>query len=45
MRGEATELVVPHWNFQTDEAGRWGFRIELTVDTSAAQARQLGRAA
>ncbi len=45
MPGAATELVVPHWNFQTDEAGRWGFRIELTVDTSAAQARQLGRAA
>ena len=45
VRGAATELIVPHWNFQADEAGRWEFRIELTVDTSAAQARQLGRAA
>ena len=45
VRGAATELIVPHWNFQADEDGRWEFRVELTVDTSAAQARQLGRAA
>jgi len=45
VRGAATELVVPHWTFQADDAGRWDFRIELTVDTSAAQARQLGRLA
>jgi alpha-amylase len=45
VRGATTQLVVPHWTFQADEAGRWEFRIELTVDTCAAQARQLGRRA
>jgi len=45
VRGAATELLVPHWTFQADDAGRWEFKIELTVDTSAAQARQLGRLA
>jgi hypothetical protein len=45
VRGAATQLVVPHWTFQADDEGRWGFRVELTVDTSAAQARQLGQLA
>ena len=45
LRGAATELVVPHWTFQADDAGEWNFRIELTVDTSAAQARKLGQLA
>ena len=43
LRGPTTQLVVPHWTFEADERGRWEFRIELTVDTSAAQARQLGQ--
>jgi len=43
LQGPTTQLVVPHWTFEADERGRWEFRIELTVDTSAAQARQLGQ--
>ena len=43
--GATTQLVVPHWTFEADEAGRWEFRVELTIDTSAAQARKLGRQA
>ena len=45
VRGAATDLVVPHWTFQADDTGQWTFRIELTVDTSAVQARQLGQLA
>ena len=45
VRGVATDLVVPHWTFQADDTGQWAFRVELTVDTSAVQARQLGQLA
>ena len=45
VRGGTTQLVVPHWTFEADEAGRWEFRVELSIDTSAAQARKLGRQA
>ncbi|MCA9077025.1 MAG: DUF1926 domain-containing protein [Planctomycetaceae bacterium] len=33
--------VIPHWEFTPDESGRWSVTIKLTLDTSAAQARQL----
>lgn len=37
--------VVPHWEFLADDDGCWNVKILLTVDTSAAQARQLREAA
>ena len=37
--------VIPHWELQADENGRWSVRISLNIDTSAAQARQLREAA
>ncbi|MCA9109127.1 MAG: DUF1926 domain-containing protein [Planctomycetaceae bacterium] len=33
--------VIPHWEFVPDESGCWEVTIKLTLDTSAAQARQL----
>jgi alpha-amylase len=36
--------VVPHWEVVADDSGSWRVSIELTVDTSAAQARQLAAA-
>ena len=33
--------VVPHWEFIADESGQWSVRIDLSIDTSAAQAKQL----
>lgn len=33
--------VIPHWEFVADAAGRWSVRIDLSVDTSAVQARAL----
>ncbi len=36
--------VVPHWEFTADKSGRWSVTIKLTLDTSAAQARQLATA-
>jgi len=33
--------VVPHWHFVADAAGRWQVRIQVTLDTSIAQARKL----
>jgi 4-alpha-glucanotransferase len=36
--------VIPHWEFQADDSGRWSVRIDLSIDTSAAQARQLAEA-
>ncbi len=41
IRGTSTELVIPRWEFRADEKGEWLFQVQLTVDTSAAQARQL----
>lgn len=40
-----SSVVVPHWKFTADASGRWQVRIQLTVDTSLAQARQLGQLA
>ncbi len=37
--------VVPHWNFTADASGRWQVRIQLTADTSIAQARKLAQMA
>ena len=34
-------MVFPHWHITADETGRWGVTIRLSLDTSAAQARQL----
>ncbi|MBX3442663.1 MAG: DUF1926 domain-containing protein [Planctomyces sp.] len=38
-------VVVPHWEFTADESGTWSVRIDLALDTSAAQARQLAASA
>jgi hypothetical protein len=38
-------VVVPRWSITADESGRWSVTIQLTLDTSAAQARQLADAA
>tara|TARA_B100000029_G_scaffold283223_1_gene277110 strand:- start:759 stop:1094 length:336 start_codon:yes stop_codon:yes gene_type:complete len=40
--GVSYSLVVPHWHVTADEEGRWSFCVNLSVDTSAAQARTLG---
>lgn len=37
--------VVPHWEFEVPEDGKWTVELKLSVDTSAAQARQLAEAA
>jgi alpha-amylase len=36
--------VIPHWEFVGDASGKWSVRIDLSVDTSAAQARALAAA-
>ncbi len=41
VRGPSTDLVIPRWEFQADENGEWSFQVQLSIDTSAAQARQL----
>jgi alpha-amylase len=33
--------VTPHWEFMADEHGQWGVTLDLSVDTSMAQARSL----
>jgi alpha-amylase len=33
--------VVPHWHVRGDEQGRWEIAIQLKLDTSRAEARQL----
>jgi alpha-amylase len=33
--------VTPHWQFQAPADGRWTVMLTLSLDTSAAQARQL----
>ena len=40
-----SSTVVPHWHFTGDHSGRWQVRIQLTADTSIAQARQLAEMA
>lgn len=37
--------VVPHWQITADAEGRWSTQIQLSVDSSAAQAKQLAEAA
>ncbi len=37
--------VVPHWQFTANESGTWQVRIQLTADTSIAQARKLSEMA
>lgn len=37
--------VVPHWRFTANESGTWQVRIQLTADTSIAQARKLSEMA
>jgi hypothetical protein len=32
---------MPHWEFLGPEDGKWCVQINLTLDTSAAQAKQL----
>lgn len=39
-----SSVVVPHWLLTADAAGMWRVQIQLSVDTSLAQARQLGAA-
>ena len=36
-----SSAVVPHWEFLAAKDGRWSVRLQLSIDTSAAQARQL----
>ncbi|MFG0334126.1 MAG: alpha-amylase/4-alpha-glucanotransferase domain-containing protein, partial [Maioricimonas sp. JB049] len=38
-------VVAPHWEFVADDTGCWEVQVQLTIDTSAAQARQLAEAA
>ena len=33
--------VIPHWEIVPDDQGRWSVDLRLSIDTSAAQARQL----
>lgn len=40
-----SSAVVPRWEFLAPENGEWSVEIKLCVDTSAAQARQLTKAA
>ena len=40
-----SSAVVPRWEFLAPEEGEWSVDIKLCVDTSAAQARQLTKAA
>ncbi|WP_437230890.1 alpha-amylase/4-alpha-glucanotransferase domain-containing protein [Planctomicrobium sp. SH661] len=40
-----SSTIVPHWRFTGDHAGRWQVRIQLTADTSIAQARKLAEMA
>ena len=39
--GGSTGWIIPHWEFRAGEDGDWTIRLQLTIDTSAAQARQL----
>ena len=34
-------VVMPHWEFTAQEGGRWSTTLRLSIDTSAAQAREL----
>jgi alpha-amylase len=38
-------VVVPHWEFVAPSDGRWAVTLTLTLDTSAAQAKQLSEPA
>ncbi|MEX2286955.1 MAG: alpha-amylase/4-alpha-glucanotransferase domain-containing protein [Planctomycetaceae bacterium] len=38
-------MVMPRWEFVAPHDGRWTVKIDLSIDTSAAQARQLREAA
>lgn len=40
-----SSCVIPHWQIRPTPDGRWSVRINLSVDTSAAQARKLREAA
>jgi alpha-amylase len=39
-----SSTVLPHWHITADESGAWSVRVKMTIDTSAAQARQLAAA-
>ena len=39
-----SSCVTPHWQFTADQNGYWNVQIQLSVDTSLAQARQLATA-
>ena len=32
-------VVMPHWHVQADAEGRWQMTMQLSLDTSAAEAR------
>jgi len=36
-------VVLPHWEFKAPADGRWSVQLQLTLDTSAAQARKLSK--
>lgn len=44
-RVHQSSVVVPHWQFVADSTGSWSVKIQLTMDTSIAHARQLANAA
>lgn len=39
-----SSAVVPHWQFVANEEGAWDVELQLALDTSLAQARQLAAA-
>ena len=39
-----SSTVVPHWQFTVDDNGCWEVAIELSIDTSLAQAKKLAEA-
>jgi len=40
-----SSCVVPYWNIVAGDDGRWSVKIQMSIDTSAAQARELNKAA
>jgi len=39
-----SSAVIPHWEFVADASGTWSVDLQLSIDTSQAQARQLAAA-
>ncbi|REJ73031.1 MAG: DUF1926 domain-containing protein [Planctomycetota bacterium] len=39
-----SSAVIPHWDITADESGDWSVTIDLSIDTSLAQAKKLAEA-